>query len=748
MNILILLSGVHLMLSDIVRKTIEHTLNEVVRDKTNLVSIRIEESRLRILIFSTINGTFLNSELNDVGSALSFIHSLGLIDDSSIDYYLKNKIILDISLKEFLAIHEKYTVEDVSTCYNSLLKSEVCISNGLVSYKVQKDRRDMAGSYYTPHLLALNIVRQALKTYFEINPTSKSNMENFNMKIIDVSCGCGEFLLMCRKCLVEDYFFNPDQISTWFYGADIDPIAIQITVVRLYSGHEIPNRSLISSHFFIGNSLYNGSIGDDQSKFGMFIEGRFYSKKNGILEKLTKLKFDIIIGNPPWEKVRFEDRKFFRQYSSGIADITKKSEREQLVKQLKYEDQTLYSLYVDQTNDYASFKNTILGNGFLKESLCGELNTYALFTELSLRLLKKGGVCGLILKSALLTSPVYSPMFKWLMDMKILSSVYFFNNSNKIFDIDSREQFCVSFFKFNSDKISISFGLTEVNDFNSYDTIELTKSDIQILNPLTSQIPGIQSNEQMSILLEIHSKCPMFSEVFPECHYGRLVHLTSHSEYISTSASENNIPILEGKMIGLYTSHYSSFSAVSENKKYTHKAKSKSPVDTESFEQQCRFFIEKDAWKRITKNYKNEYSLYWRSLTSSTNSRTMIATIDKHMPSSQSVQLLQCDNFDDMLIILGIFNSSTFDKILRMKLCGIDLTQKIIKQMPVPSKESLMRIINFKGTSSTIHDHLIARVRNLLAEVIGEYSGGIAVSTDRYETMDDIDDIVSIAYST
>lgn len=735
------------MLFNLIRKTIEDTLNKLDGGDVNPVSVRIGESHLRMLIFSTINGTFINSKLEDVDSILSFMHSLDLIGDCSISYYQKNKQILSNVLKEFLTIHNQYTVDDISVCYDSLLTSEVYIFGGVIAYKTQKDRRDMAGSYYTPNLLALNTVKKALNAYFEKNSAPGPNVADFNMKIIDPSCGCGEFLVMCRKCLIEDYSLQPDRVSSWFYGADVDPIAIQIAMARLYPDCEISDLLAIRSHFFVGNSLYRGISSDIQSKFRMFSEGRLYSKDNGVLEKITECEYDIVVGNPPWEKVRFEDRKFFRQYSSEIADITKKSEREQCVNQLKKQNEALYLLYLNQNNDYSSFKGTILDDGFLTKSVLGELNTYALFTELSLCIMKRNGVCGLILKSSLMTSPVYSPMFRWLMDAGLLSNILFFNNSKKIFDIDSREQFCVAIFASDSSKISVSFGLTEMEDLNRCEMLELSKSDLATLNPLTYQIPGIQSNEQFSLLIGIHRRCPLFSEVFSKCHFGRLVHLTSHSEYISSVHDNNNIPILEGKMIGLYTSHYSSFSNVSEEKKYSHKAKSKSSMDAESFEHQCRLFIEKDAWQRITKNYRNEYSLYWRSLTSSTNSRTMIATIDRHMPSSQSVQLLQCDDLDDLFLILSIFNSSTFDKILRMKLCGIDLTQKIIKQMPVPSRDVLMHECEYEGVCAPIRDHLIVRVRTILKDVFGECTNDFAVSSDRYKLMADIDKIVAVAYS-
>jgi len=381
------------MLTNSIRKAIEHALNKIMGEELNPVYVYIQESHLKTIIFSIINSTFLNSKLKDIEDSLAFMQSLKLLGECTMDYYCNNKILLDVILREFLTVHEQYTADDISSCYNSLLTSEISISNGRVHYKIQKNRRDMTGSYYTPDNLALNTVKKTLKTYFEKNPTSNTNSTNFEMKIIDLSCGCGEFLVMCKKCLVDEYSLHPNHILNWFYGADVDTIAIQITIARIYSGCEIPDYNMIHNHFFIGNSLYRGECTDDQLKFKMFSEGRYYSKENGILAKISKYRFDIVIGNPPWEKIRFEDRKFFRLYSSKIADITKKSERDLSINELKKRDLPLHTLYMNLSNDYSSLKSTIVKEGFLKESVLGELNTYALFTELSIRLMKNNGVC-------------------------------------------------------------------------------------------------------------------------------------------------------------------------------------------------------------------------------------------------------------------------------------------------------------------------------------------------------------------
>ena len=104
--------------------------------------------------------------------------------------------------------------------------------------------------------------------------------------------------------------------------------------------------------------------------------------------------------------------------------------------------------------------------------------------------------------------------------------------------------------------------------------------------------------------------------------------------------------------------------------------------------------------------------LAWRSLTSATNSRTCIATILPFIPATQSVQFLTT-NQNDLLYLAGLFNSVVFDFILKKKLSGIDLTQTVINQMPIPNIHQTIRI-NFNGSYANIKQHLSLLVFSLL----------------------------------
>ncbi|MPM70034.1 hypothetical protein SDC9_116985 [bioreactor metagenome] len=403
-------------------------------------------------------------------------------------------------------------------------------------------------------------------------------------------------------------------------------------------------------------------------------------------------------------------------------------------------------MYSECKNDYDTFKKFASEKTFFTKSTSGELNTYALFTELALQICSTSGIVALILKSAIMTSPVNSGLFKWLRKEKGLSEVFFFENSKKIFDIDSREQFCIAFFYPNNrNALNVSFGNTSIGTLSDFSSVELSDNDIELINPETHLLPGLNSNAELSFLKRIYSNNSTFAVEFPNCHFGRLVHLTLHANSIFTEPSETTLPILEGKMIGQYTSSYTTFSTVEADKKYLHKSKSKLSSSTEDLTTQCRYHIDIAAWKQISKNYNEPFSLVWRDLTSSSNSRTMIATIVPHMPSLQSVQLLQCKNNRDLLLILGIFNSKVFDYILRSKLSGIDLTQKIVIQMPIPKRKKFESPICFNGKTDTMQNQIITRVASLLLPL--DFNIDIPLSKQNSSKLiDEIDQLVASIY--
>ena len=131
---------------------------------------------------------------------------------------------------------------------------------------------------------------------------------------------------------------------------------------------------------------------------------------------------------------------------------------------------------------------------------------------------------------------------------------------------------------------------------------------------------------------------------------------------------------------------------------------------------ESRFFIDDRTWNSLSKSFHQGYVVAWRSLTSATNRRTMLATLLPLIPTCQSIQLLQLNDERQMLHILALFNSIAFDYIVRLKMVGLDLTQTIIKQIPVPQLDQYESTITYKGITASISTHILSRLKALYAD--------------------------------
>ena len=206
--------------------------------------------------------------------------------------------------------------------------------------------------------------------------------------------------------------------------------------------------------------------------------------------------------------------------------------------------------------------------------MAGELNTYALFTELVSHFIKCNGKVCYVIKSALVVSPVNSGIFKYLVDEKLITHCYDFINKN-IFAIDSRERFCILILgRHDDDYFYFRSGLMEPLEIFQQNDLRISPSILKLLNPLTEMIPSVSDTIELNFLIDMHSRHPVLEDVFPECKYGRLVHYTNHAEFIDKEFSNQVLPVYEGKFIELYDGRYSSYEGLSYDEKYGNKASS------------------------------------------------------------------------------------------------------------------------------------------------------------------------------
>lgn len=711
----------------IIQNAITTTISEIFRgDFRRICEVKKAVLHLEAIYFCHGTCYLLKRENMPIKDQLALYQRIELIPQSTTEFFENNRECIINNWPEESALAAKPEI-----LYDALLASEFCVQPERVGYKIDKVSRDIAGAYYTSSDFSAQITYRALESYMDRKRRRAIDSDSFaccneyeNITFLDYSCGCGEFLLA-----VIQYFdnhvlgYSRKKLATQLRGVDVNPIALMITIARIVSAVEAEDDENllreVAKNFIVGNPLlHSDKIAPLEVRFDNFALNRLYAETEGINCLELEQQNLVVLGNPPWEKLRLEERAFFRPVYPAISAISQKNKREKEIKKLAVNWLELLEYYQLLQDDYASVKKEIPKHPLLKVSLVGELNTYAMFAELASRLTEKDGFAAIIAKSALVTSTCYSSCFRHFVNQGSLSEVFLFDNREKLFQIDSREKFCVLFFGGeHAGGIKVHYGLTKQEQILSSVPINVTSEELELINPETGLLPNVADSKEFSFLLRTHRSLSVFAKEFPKCHFGRLVHLTAHAEHISTKSEKTRVPIYEGKFIGQYDNRFSTFAGMSADERYQAKASARrQPGDSFVAPKpapECRYFIDKKFWESFLDRYDQPYSLCWRSLTSPTNQRTMIASIIPSMPTCQSVQLLQTTPVEDLLMILALFNSKVFDFFVRLKMGGIDLTQSVVRQISVPFREAWDSMVTLHGVDYTALDAVRALERLL-----------------------------------
>lgn len=711
----------------IIQNAITTTISEIFRgDFRRICEVKKAVLHLEAIYFCHGTCYLLKRENMPIKDQLALYQRIELIPQSTTEFFENNRECIINNWPEESALAAKPEI-----LYDALLASEFCVQPERVGYKIDKVSRDIAGAYYTSSDFSAQITYRALESYMDRKRRRAIDSDSFaccneyeNITFLDYSCGCGEFLLA-----VIQYFdnhvlgYSRKKLATQLRGVDVNPIALMITIARIVSAVEAEDDENllreVAKNFIVANPLlHSDKIAPLEVRFDNFALNRLYAETEGINCLELEQQNLVVLGNPPWEKLRFEERAFFRPVCPAISAISQKNKREKEIKKLAVNWLELLEYYQLLQDDYASVKKEIPKHPLLKVSLVGELNTYAMFAELASRLTEKDGFAAIIVKSALVTSTCYSSCFRHFVNQGSLSEVFLFDNREKLFQIDSREKFCVLFFGGeHAGGIKVHYGLTKQEQILSSVPINVTSEELELINPETGLLPNVADSKEFSFLLRTHRSLSVFAKEFPKCHFGRLVHLTAHAEHISTKSEKTRVPIYEGKFIEQYDNRFSTFAGMSADERYQAKASARrQPGDSfvaPKLAPECRYFIDKKFWESFLDRYDQPYSLCWRSLTSPTNQRTMIASIIPSMPTCQSVQLLQTTPVEDLLMILALFNSKVFDFFVRLKMGGIDLTQSVVRQIPVPFREAWNSMVTLHGVDYTALDAVRALERLL-----------------------------------
>lgn len=484
--------------------------------------------------------------------------------------------------------------------------------------------------------------------------------------------------------------------------------------------------------------------------------GLFWHPDAGVA--LEEDPVDLVLGNPPWERVRVEPRHLLRGLLDDVAQDVHADSRHRRLRRSRGELPLLHDFIADHVTSLESGSEALRADPRLSRSTRGELYTHAMFTELALRRVAPGGWTSMVVKASLLTSAGHAALIRPLLEDHRVHEVWEIQNQGRIFDIDSRERFALLIAGPPAPAPRVAAGLTGVDQIGD-DTL-LTTLDDELLKTLGTPAGALPTFPSRDLpLLRRLAEHPRLDEVYPDANFGRLLHLTNHSASIRRSSRGRVLPVWEGRMIGQYRGRAATWSGVPASTRWGSKTRprpvSQVELDDPSYTPRSRWWVDEARWEHVASRHKEAFSLVWRNASSPFNRRTMIATILPRLPTIQSLQLLQLPDERRLFHLCGVFNSLVFDWLLRKRLPGIDITGTVIRQMPVPDPATWTVKVRFGTERGAAGGLLLRRVAALLADdarlhpaihrVVGDIPESVTVK-DRHPLLREVDVLVAWAY--
>ncbi|GIE90490.1 Eco57I restriction-modification methylase domain-containing protein [Actinoplanes regularis] len=226
--------------------------------------------------------------------------------------------------------------------------------------------------------------------------------------------------------------------------------------------------------------------------------------------------FRCVLGNPPWERVKLQEKEFFAGRDDTIAKASNAAARKKRIAALASSDsrfdQDLLRDWQKALRRSSGISHFIRESGRYPLTATGDINTYAVFAETARLILHPRGKLGIIVPTGVATDSTTQHFFKDMVLTKTLVSLFDFENEEKIFPgVDHRVRFSLLTTTGTSEptgEVRLAFRLRQAHQIATH-AYGLTPEEITLMNPNTGTCPVFVSRRDAEITLGIYRRVPV-----------------------------------------------------------------------------------------------------------------------------------------------------------------------------------------------------------------------------------------------
>lgn len=424
--------------------------------------------------------------------------------------------------------------------------------------------------------------------------------------------------------------------------------------------------------------------------------------------------FDVVLGNPPWERVKLQELEFFASRNPEIGEAPTAAARKKLIDALQDSDPFLS---VEWTR---ALRKSDGETRFIRESgrypLCGEgdINTYALFAEHNRACLAPRGAAGFIVPTGIATDDSTKRYFGALVAGSELARFYSFENEEFVFpEVHHAFKFALVALDRSgrSDRADLFFFARQAAHLaDQARHFTLTPADFTALNPNTRTCPTFRTRRDADLNLGLYRRAGvLWRDGDPLGNpwglgFMRMFDMATDSDLFRSRAdlmaqglplvgnrfgagARGYLPLMEGRMADHYDHRYASV-VVEDVRTKVRDASSEFLTEGQKQDPDCvplpRHWIAAAAVdERLRQVWDRGWLLGWRDITASTNARTVIATVVPRVAVGHTTPVMFGSTAPSLTACLyANLSSFILDYAARQKVGGTHLTYGYLKQLP------------------------------------------------------------------
>lgn len=469
-------------------------------------------------------------------------------------------------------------------------------------------------------------------------------------------------------------------------------------------------------------------------------ENRFFHWPLEFPEVLAAGGFDVVLGNPPWERIKLQEQEFFAARDPDIAKAPNAAARKRLIEQLPRCNPELWQAYRRALHAAESASRFLRGSGQYPLTGRGDINTYSVFAERVRALLRPGGRAGILLPTGIATDATNQFFFADLVEKGQLVSLFDFENREGLFPaVDSRIKFCL----LTLEQLPLASheapagerlqpAAVRCSQFAFFCTraehlhderrrFSLSAEEIAHINPNTRTLPVFRTRQDADLTRAIYARVPVLvNERTGENPWGvrflAMFHMSNDSHLFRTQAELERagyrlvgnvfvaptsapedplmgaggsgmrmLPLYEAKMIWHYDHRYGSYAGVGARTSTQLPTLADAAHADPGFLAQPWYWVPAAEVEARLGNWPRRWLLGFRRITRATDERTAIFSLLPRVGVGNKIPILIFDGPDSarLTCLLGNTSSVVFDFAARQKIGGVTMNFFYVKQFPV-----------------------------------------------------------------